>query len=402
MQFFLDMKENKLDEKVLKGFIDKHKVDCARLEKLNDYYCGKHDILCRQQRGEWSPNNRIVCNFAKYITDTAVGYAFGNPVNLRFENNQEIMDAAFFDADMQGHDPELAKMLSVFGMGYELVYVDEGKVGIAVVDPRNAFVVRDNTVRQKPIFGVVYGVEPGAEGINIVKVYDEKTITTYRGSGGRLKKDGVEEHLLGGVPLIEYWNNDEGMGDFEHVLSLIDAYNTLQSDRLNDKERFVDSVLLIRGCQFPDDESASKMLTNRILELPYDGADAKYLTKTMNEAETEILRNAIAEDIHKFSQTPDFSDQNFSGNSTGVAIKYKLLSIENLAKVKERFFVSGLKERVGFFERVLKLSGRTEGDCKLEGMGFNRVLPINEYEVAQTIETLHGIVPDEELLKRWE
>jgi len=400
MQFFMDRNEDRLDKKILRGFIDGHKRECARSDKLNDYYCGKHDILSREQRGEWSPNNRIVCNFAKYITDTAVGYAFGNPVNLKFENGQEIMDKAFFDADSQGHDSELAKMLSVFGLGYELVYVDEGKVGLAVVDPRNAFVVRDNTVRQKVLFGVVYGAEPGSDGVNVVKVYDEEKIVSYRESGGKLWRESVEEHLLGGVPLIEYWNNDEGMGDFEHVLSLIDAYNTLQSDRINDKERFVDSVLLIQGCQFPDDESAAKMLTNRILELPYDGADARYLTKTMNEAETEILRKAIAEDIHKFSQTPDFSDEHFSGNSTGVAIKYKLLSIENLAKVKERFFVSGLKERIGFFERVLRLGG--QGEFGLSSVGFNRVLPINEYEVAQTIAMLHGILPEEELLKRWE
>ena len=57
----------------------------------------------------------------------------------------------------------------------------------------------------------------------------------------------VNDNLFSMVNVIEYYNNAECQGDFEQVISLIDAYNLLQSDRLNDKEQFVDAILLIKG-----------------------------------------------------------------------------------------------------------------------------------------------------------
>lgn len=35
----------------------------------------------------------------------------------------------------------------------------------------------------------------------------------------------------------------EAQGDFEQVVSIIDAYNIVMSDRVNDKEQFVDAIL---------------------------------------------------------------------------------------------------------------------------------------------------------------
>jgi len=137
-----------------------------------------------------------------------------------------------------------------------------------------------------------------------------------------------------------------------------------------------------------------------VLEIPNDGADAKYLTKTLNEADTEILRAALAADIHKFSQTPDFTDQQFSGNASGVALKYKLLSLETLAKTKERFFREGLKKRIELFLNILAIKGVASIAPDNVEMKFNRVLPVNEFEMTQIVTSLKGtgIVTDETLL----
>lgn len=47
------------------------------------------------------------------------------------------------------------------------------------------------------------------------------------------------------MPIIEYKNNKEGFGDFEQQITLIDAYNTLMSDRVNDKDQFIDALLIL-------------------------------------------------------------------------------------------------------------------------------------------------------------
>ena len=317
-----------MEKEQLSTLIEEHSRERERLVRLKEYYVGRHEILDRTQSGSWAPNNRLVCNFAKYITDTAVGYVFGNPLKYLFEKNGEKFERAFEAAKVLTHDTLMAKNLSVYGRAYELVYgADNGDgtapVNLAALDPTNTFVVRDDTVKKAVTSAVIYGTEKKS-GDKICRVYSNETVAYYKGTSfDSLKMIKEEAHFMGRVPVIEYLNNEEGIGDFEQVTTLIDAYNKLQSDRLNDKERFVDSILLIQGCQLPDDITAAEMLQNKILELPYENADARYLTKSMNETDTEILRKAIVEDIHKFSQTPDFSDQYFAGNSTGVAIKYK-------------------------------------------------------------------------------
>ena len=56
------------------------------------------------------------------------------------------------------------------------------------------------------------------------------------------------------IPIIEYLNNKLGIGDFELQIPLIDAYNALMSDRITDKEQFIDSILAIYGTLLADDE----------------------------------------------------------------------------------------------------------------------------------------------------
>lgn len=60
-----------------------------RLEKLAEYYEGKHSILSRQKSGNLS-NNRIVTNHAKYISDFASAYLLGEPVAYTTDSGVNI------------------------------------------------------------------------------------------------------------------------------------------------------------------------------------------------------------------------------------------------------------------------------------------------------------------------
>ncbi len=62
-------------------------------------------------------------------------------------------------------------------------------------------------------------------------------------------------HYLGEIPIIEYLNNKLAIGDFELQIPLIDAYNALMSDRVTDKEQFIDAILAIYGTLLTDEES---------------------------------------------------------------------------------------------------------------------------------------------------
>ena len=70
-----------------------------------------------------------------------------------------------------------------------------------------------------------------------------------------------------------------------------------------------------------------------------------------------MLRAALKEDIHKFSFVPDLSDKQFAQNQSGVAMKYKLMGLERMASVKERWFREGLRTRMEIYARMMALSG---------------------------------------------
>ena len=204
--------------------------------------------------------------------------------------------------------------------------------------------------------------------------------------------------MFGDVPMIEYRNNPELLGDFEPVMSLIDAYNVLQSDRVNDKEQLVDAILCMYGMDF-DTEQADMLQESRMLaNLPTDGK-VEYLVKQLNESQVDILRQNLETDIHKISMVPNMSDENFVGNASGVAIKYKLLAFEQMTKNKERYMEKGLKERFKLYNNFLVANSKMS-DIPIEEVDavFKRNLPQNDFEISQMINNLSDVVDTETLL----
>lgn len=393
-------------------FIRRHRKIHFRFDLLDRYYRGDHNIMHRQKERSNLANNRIVCNHAKHITDTAAGYLTGNPIGYNSKQKQDISGLIDWlaTANSSIQDMDLAKDASIFGRAFELVYLsndDSPTPRLVCFDPRQAFVVYDNTVEHNPVFGVYYYQlfnEDGTKSGFSCWYATESRLYTCRLSEALTLVGEIEEeeNIIGEVPLIEYANNEEHQGDFEQVVSLIDAYNILQSDRVNDKQQFVEALLLIKGATMGDDadeasETYSRLKAFGVLELDKD-AEATWLTRTMDESSVEILRRSIEQDIHKFSGVPCLSDENFAGNSSGVAMKYKLLGLEQVTKIKERYFRDGIKKRISLFCRIMAIKGMPLINPNDIEIVFSRNLPANEVELAQVVNTLNGMVTDKTLL----
>ena len=54
------------------------------------------------------------------------------------------------------------------------------------------------------------------------------------------------------------------------------------------------------------------------------------------------IKKAIEQDIHKFSHIPCMTDESFGGNVSGVAMEFKLLGMENITKIKTRYYKKGI------------------------------------------------------------
>ena len=405
--------DGSISNKLLVKCIDAHKELVDRYSKLNNYYDGEHKILFRTLTTESLPNNKIVCNHAEYITDMATGYVFGAPITYSGEGSEELNNI-FTEIDEDSHNNELALDISIFGVGYELLYMNDDEVPypeLAVVSPLNSFLVVDSTVKQKPMFAVTYFEKRDIEGMlkgYDVNVYTDKNITHYFFTDLNNESpevDEPEEHFFRDIPLVEYKNNKRLKGDFEGVITLIDAYNLLQSDRVNDKEQVVDALLAVIGASLGDNEEekveTAKLLKElKIIELD-EGGDAKWLVKNLNETEIEVLKKALKDDIHEFSKVPCLTDENFVGNASGIAMKYKLLGFEQLGRTKERYFKQGLRQRLKLMSNIENIRAKNINPSNID-ISMKRSLPVDDELAARIAQETEGFISWETRIKRFD
>ena len=399
-------KDTPLDAKLIKKAIDYNEKRRTRFDTLDDYYMGKQAITTRE-KVETLMNNKLVTNHAKYITDMMVGYLLGNPVDYQVNDDidiQPVLDT-YKRQTIENIDVEIAKECSIFGIKYEYVYADEEANPCSVtLDVRNTIMIYDDTLVHNELYAINYrpiykNPEDKEPDHYDVIVATDKEIIKYElaGNGGNAKEIDREQHAFGAVPIVEYDNNKEYSGDFESVISLIDAYNLIQSDRVNDREQLVDAILCFYGMKFDADQMADLKEKRALSNIPTDGK-VEYLTKAINEGDVDVLRKTIEKDIHKISMVPDMSDEKFAGDSSGVAIRYKLLAFEQAVKNKERFFEKGLMKRFELYSHFLSVKSKMKEVSKEDvDAVFKRNLPSNDYETSQMIVNLDGIV-DRELL----
>ena len=388
---------------ILEYCIKQHQGTLARLNKLSDYYDGKQDISNRTFGNTNIPNHKIVANHAKYIVDIATGFLVGNPIAYSGSQVDKILDE-YSRMDIISHDTELEKDLSVFGIGYELMYlapVDEGDTEIRIksIDPRGIFIVTDDTVDKNPLFGVHYQQRfklDGSLNYYLINVYTEDKIYTYHAKGlskGQMTLFEESEHYFGAVPVVEYRNNEERQGDFEQQISQFDAYNLLQSDRINESEQRVNSILFIKGFTLGEDN----LTHDSIIETTEKDSDLKWLIKEIKEADNEVLRKALLDDIHKFSYIPSMTDEHFAGNVSGEAMKYKLFGLLQLLSIKTRYMSKSLRKRLELMRNILNTKG-SNIDISDVKITFKPNLPINTNDLASIINQLKGILPLETLI----
>ena len=408
--------DGKPTPELLRSCIQEHKQQCNRFKRLHGYYYGEHGIKNRVRENPKAPNNKLICNPAEYIVDMACGYFLGNPIKYKSESMSEghadlditVLKDNFKDIDIHSHDVELDRDRSIYGIALELAFTTDDEVPIidfAEISPEHGFLVLDDTVKHRPLFAVHYYPQYDVHGtLNqyAIFVYTDDMVCHYvskvleEPSSYNLVDE--KEHYFGIVPLIEYKNKKSMQGDFEQVITLIDAYNLLQSDRINDKQQFVDAMLKVIGASFGDDKEEVSETVNQlrdlgILELP-EGADADWLQKTLNETEVEVLKKSIKDDIHEFSKVPCLSDANFASTDSGVALAYKLLAFELLIKQKENFFRQGLKQRLKLMCNFYNIKGYNLDPGCIE-IEMSRSLPINRVELVNMVVALDGVVSDE-------
>lgn len=348
------------------------------------------------------PNNKIANSYASYITDTLTGYFMGEPVTYNSSDSKLLEDIRmiFEYNDEADENVELAKNMSIYGVAYELIYMVDQEIRFKVLDTKQCIPIYDDTIEKNLIAFIRYynDYDITTDKTNVIVeviTHDEvyRYITNNELTSFRLFDSYV--HYFSNVPIAIYKNNEQEQGDFEMVISLIDAYDKLESDSLNDFEYFVDCYLALYGYT-ADKEDIQLMKENRMLLMDTD-TRAEWLTKNVDDTYIENMKTRIDADIHKFAKCPNMADKEFASNASGVAIQFKLLGTENKVAIKERKFKKGLQQRLELLSNIESVLGNSF-DWRAIEIIFTRNIPTNNTDIADMVNKLQGIVSNETLL----
>lgn len=359
---------------------------------LDDAYQTDYAIFHQAKKKAYKPDNRLATNFAKYIVDTMNGFFCGIPIKVTSNDERinEFLQRYDRYNSMDDQNAEIAKTCDIFGSAYEMYYVDEmGEVASTVLSPMNAFIIYNESIIPQPR----YFVRLYTDNHNVKRgsISDGETVRYFKQDGG-VKFDEYEKmHGFDGVPATEFLENAERTGLFEPVLSLINAYNKAISEKANDVDYFADAYLKILGAKLKD-EDLKTIRDDRIIN--FDGIEdgklvVDFMDKPNGDTTQENLINRLRTDIFQIAMVANISDENF-GASSGIALKYKLLAMSNLAKMKQNKFIGAMNRRY----RLICSNPVTEAkadDWLFIDYQFTQNIPANQLEEAQIAAQLSGV-----------
>ena len=402
-------KDTEITLPLLQEFLDQHRQEVDdRFKRLQAAYESDHDILHMPAKPKWKPDNRIVVNFPKFITDTMDGFFIGNPIKVTSDDAAVSDFVEYLDQynDQDDNNAELSKICSIHGSGFEMYYTDEeSQLCITYLSPLEAFMVYDDSIVERPMYFVRRYTD--REGIERGSISNRYGVRYFQTTGGlkwmdneKADSSGWAPHYFDGVPATEYQENAERQGIFEPVMSEVDAYNKAISEKANDVDYFADAYLKVLGVEVDNDDIRC-IRNNRIVNFSGEDSAEKVLVEFMdkpnNDANQENLLNRLERHIFNISMVANISDENF-GASSGIALRYKLQAMSNLAKTKARKFTSGMNRRYQLL--FSHPASKVPKDAWLTlHYQFSPNFPANLLEEAQIAAQMEGITSHATQLK---
>ena len=384
--------------------IDRFRINVEpKLQKYKNYYDGLQAILNKSYADPSKPCNKTVINYCMNIANSYAGY-LATPGFISYRSNddiEEIMDILRYN-DYQAEDAALLLDALVYGVGAELMYIDNtGQTRFRLINPTTCFGVYDDSLTGDLLYFVrMYKAndwdDTDTYNVDVYSDYDIKHYT-MSGAHGFIKYAGEEPHYFSQCPANLFYLQDE-KSIFDCVIGLQDAANQLLSAEIDDYSAFCDAYLVLTGGEIDGDDIAA-MKANRVLLMP-DGATANWLTKNASDAQVENMLKRIHESIYRVAQCPDFSSESFVGGvSSGIAIQYRLTGMETRAGSIEAEMKKALQRRVEIICGIasLKLGEEVFRDIEIE---FKRNIPEDLTATINMINTLKGSVSDATLLSQ--
>ena len=319
---------------VLDNSLSSHRLIAMECNYLYRYYKGIQPILGKVKSVRPEINNKVVRNHAQEIVNFKTGYLLNQDIEYVSKGGINADDITILNDYMQAEakssqDQRLVQDFEITGIGYRGIFPkkedaikglslddDESPFDLYVLSPVNTFVVRTTAMGNDVVMAV-----------NFVKREDGRYIYTCYTPTTIYTVDGVniesEPNPIGDIPIIEYQLNEARMGAFEPVLSMLDAINRAESDRIDALDQTVQSLLLFHNVDI-DEETFHKLreegaVAYKDMSESMKG-EVKYLKPEIDDDSSQTLVDNLYDAMLKIVGLPQRSGGGASTSDTGSAV----------------------------------------------------------------------------------
>lgn len=330
-----------------------------------DYYNGIKPIVDIEEY------DAKVFNFAKPITDIATKVFIGETPDITTIGDKKEKDkitkfkSKLYKNSFSTNLFQVGKKASICGSGYLAIFnkLGDSFPSFRALDPLSCDVVYDCSLSHDRLFAFnIISMNEIKNGVSNnyynIYIYTKTKIFAYRTKDQSLPKikevggisllnafvingqeTSVVDHGYKDIPIIEFPNNEEHVGDAECVYDLIKAYNEIQNNRLKNVDDIVQYILLVKNARLGSEEETREVVntlkSSRVLALEGDNVDAKYLVNPLDQNQMKVLSAEIKDSIHYISRVPDLSSTDFSQNASDPILKMKTKPLIDLCGEKE-------------------------------------------------------------------
>lgn len=370
---------------VLEEALAVHSTNAGEITYLYEYYKGRQDIRKKIKYVRENINNKVTVNRANEIVTFKTAYLLNEPIQYisRGEENTEDLSKRvsrlneFMRAeDKESKDKEIVDWMHICGVAERFTITDEmadvndgAPFYIYTVDPRLAFVIYSASVGERPMAGVILQLDEENNWYAMLYTVDRCFTVT---------RDSVKEeaHILGGIPLVEYVNNEARMGAFETVISLLNNINQLESDAVDSVQDFVNGFDVFQNCDIEDGDYSQLSIGGKAVRVKTvtQGMEAK-VYRVASELSQSGVQQRVDDMTDAYLTICGMPNRNggSSTSDTGQAVIFRdgWSEAESRAKDTEKLFIRAERQ---FLRIVLNICAAKSGadlGLELKDIGVN-------------------------------
>lgn len=363
---------------VLSKAMTVHQMNAREIQYLYEYYRGKQDIRFKYKIVREEINNKVTVNRANEIVTFKTAYFLSDPVQYvshgkskKVSNAVSLLNQYMASEDKVGKDKQIVDWMHICGVGVRMVLPDNDSqaeqfgspVNIYSLDPREAFVIYSSRLGHKPMAGVL--IQKNANDEQVICVYTNSRYFEIKQN----KIVVVKSRTVPYVPIIEYLNNGARLGAFEIVISMLNAINNVESNRVDAIQDFVNAFDVFQNCEI--DEETYKTLSEggKAIQIKsQQGVEAKVyrIVSNMDQGGSQSVINDMYDAVLTICGMPN-RNGNGSTSDTGSAVIFRdgWGNAESRAKDTEDMYNSSEWQFLRIALYILN-SGNTGFNLKLE------------------------------------